>query len=448
MKRYIFPLILLLAIAAGFFAEAAISCWDILSVGLAASSPAVAQQQKADYETALRSVALDKALELDWNAPSVAWPASSSQFFAEPSGYVVKYRYDTPDGFPIFSNVASWNVDKLKGVYKELLKNKHGNEIKMLDAIYICSKSIRFQDDAVGEFIYASNKISISFRLPGLMANAAAYSVKKNSNTIRIADPGGNSTALDIANTLSHEYGHFYNRIYNPDGGVLDRKFTAAEKKKLNSNYIWLREEIEANDYITLMGSPDSFQKSALRDVKQELAWRIANGHTKDNYAKAQKTSQIFDTLAPLAYTLLSPASQVDGLASAYYQFLPNPPATPEIPTELPKLSIKSNGKNYTVSWTQPWKDKNTFYVLLCSSNEVDTTLKGLFKGCKWNKFICTRWGNEDGTATIGYVTQHKGNMIYSLDDEIAKGTKTFRVYAVLADNRIVVSEPLTYTFK
>jgi hypothetical protein len=101
------------------------------------------------------------------------------------------------------------------------------------------------------------------------------------------------------------------------------------------------------------------------------------------------------------------------------------------------------------VSWTQPWADKEAFYVLLCNSDEVDKRYDGTpFQGNKWHEFICSRWGNEDGSATIGKATQIKGNYIYWLDDGIAHGIKTFRVFAVLPGNVIVESEPLTFNFK
>jgi hypothetical protein len=446
MKRYIFPLVLVLMVAVAFFAMAAVDCWDIISTGIEAANPKAVQQQKAAYTTALHSTALDPKQVIDWKAQKVAWPKGTVQDSA-PDGFVEKYRYVTPDGFPILSNTANWKTDKLKSVYTELIKNKHGHEITSLNAIYICSKAIKFKDDAAGQYVQAANTVKLSIRLPGLMAEAAAYATSAKSRTIWIAEPGGKGTAQQIAYTLSHEYGHFFHDMNNSTGGVLDRKFTADQQKLLGSSYIWLKEEIEANDYVTLMGSPDSFEKAPVLDVKQRLASDIKAGNFKKEFY--DKPSQIFALLDPLAFTLLSPASQVKGLSASYYKFLPTPPTPPAIPTKIPKLSIKGKGKTYTVSWTKPWTDKKTYYVLLCSSDEVDPRLDGTpFEGNSWHQFICTRWGNEKASATIGKVSQRKGNTMYWYDDGIPKGTKTFRVFAVLPGNMVVESDPLKFTFK
>jgi len=59
------------------------------------------------------------------------------QFAAEAAG-VAKATYTAPDGFKVISYSDAWkDTDKLKSVYEELLRNKHGEEFKLLDRIYI-----------------------------------------------------------------------------------------------------------------------------------------------------------------------------------------------------------------------------------------------------------------------------------------------------------------------
>lgn len=448
MKRYVFSFVLTLIIALGCFGYGGYKAWQILSAHAEASAPEVLAQKKADYEADLKATALDPAVQETWKAADYAWPKVQADNFAAPSDFDEKYRYVTPDGFPILSDSSAWNLDMLKNVYAELIKNKHGDEIKQLDAVFVCSKSVKFKDDALGEFVTDKHTVKLSFRLPGLLVTPAVYSESVVAKTIWISQPKGKPSAQSIAYVLSHEYGHFFHSVYNAGfGSAIERTYTAAQKKLLNSSYIWLREEIEANDFATIMGSPDSFEKKALPDVRQRLAADLKAG----KFAKktAVTVSQVYDMLSPLAFTGLLPASQVNGLTAAYYSLIPSPPAAPKIPAKLPKLSISGKGSTYTVSWTRPWTDKKAYYVLLCSSDEVDKALKGTpFAGNKWHQFICSRWGNENGSATIGKVSQKKGNMIYWYDDEVAKGKKTFRVFVFLPDNTVVVSDPLTYKFK
>ena len=53
----------------------------------------------------------------------------------------------------------------------------------------------------------------------------------------------------------------------------------------------------------------------------------------------------------------------------------------------------------------------------------------------------------EEAGAWIGCVTQEESYSISYLDDELARGTRTFQVTALLPDGRVAVSQPLGYTF-
>ncbi|MFC3886465.1 S-layer homology domain-containing protein [Bacillus songklensis] len=180
--------------------------------------------------------------------------AKSAQFDYE-DYYQLVASYKSPTGLTIKSYSPKWTtVSQLKAVEAELLKNKHGDEIKLLGQIVI------FPDFPAGKGVLGQYfaEYEHSSRSVELLSN----------RTIHLY--GGNqfSTIESIATTLSHEYGHhftFYHLF--KDESLLPEKWMESdyahardlsrypEANTGDGAYEWMMSEILAEDYVQLFGS-------------------------------------------------------------------------------------------------------------------------------------------------------------------------------------------------
>lgn len=183
----------------------------------------------------------------------------SAQFDYE-DYYELVAMYKSPTGLTIKSYSPKWNtVSQLKEVEKELLKNKHGDEISLLGQVIIfpdfpAGKSVLGQYFA--EYEYSKKDVDLL-----------------SDRTIHLY--GGNefSTIDSIALTLSHEYGHhftFYHLF--EDEALLPENWLASEYAKARNlsdypkantgdgDYEWMMSEILAEDYVQLFGSENALK--------------------------------------------------------------------------------------------------------------------------------------------------------------------------------------------
>lgn len=183
----------------------------------------------------------------------------SAQFDYE-DYYELVAVYKSPTGLTIKSYSPKWStISQLKEVEKELLNNKHGEEMSLLGQVVI------FPDFPAGKSVlgqyfaeYEHSKTDVNL-LP--------------DRTIHLY--GGNQfpTIDSIAGTLSHEYGHhftFYHLF--EDESLLPEKWLDSDYAKArnlseypNANtgdgqYEWMMSEILAEDYVQMFGSENALK--------------------------------------------------------------------------------------------------------------------------------------------------------------------------------------------
>jgi hypothetical protein len=151
--------------------------------------------------------------------------------------------YQSPEGIIFLSYTDAWDETKLQQLYKELIQNKHGDELSLL-------QEVRIRGGSLGE---SSTKGSFH----ALTDSITLYQGDKYTEVSSYRD------------TLSHEYGHHFAYHY-----VLSHHFPFSEWSKIRKiddspirwdafwNYAddahqWYSQEIIAEDYVLLYGAAE-----------------------------------------------------------------------------------------------------------------------------------------------------------------------------------------------
>lgn len=90
----------------------------------------------------------------------------------------------------------------------------------------------------------------------------------------------------------------------------------------------------------------------------------------------------------------------------------------------------------YELTWTAPYTDEDISYTLVCYDEN--------------RNFMCpvkTLKGNERQITYVGNVSKTSGNYVYNMNDNIATGTKYFRIIAVDGNQNIAVSKLQQFIF-
>lgn len=180
--------------------------------------------------------------------------------------------YTAPDGFKVVSYSTEWaDVKKLGEVYQELLRNTHGEEIKLLRRINIYGGAdpdgMSFSGRWYGEWTIKDGR-------PYLTGN----------RYIDIYNGDKYTTIQSIARTLAHEYGHHFTYYYffRQEKRLWEdwKKSGLAAVRGLQSNpqvgasgreHAWLIQEIAAEDYVQLFGSPNAKVSYDFKDIAERV---------------------------------------------------------------------------------------------------------------------------------------------------------------------------------
>lgn len=177
------------------------------------------------------------------------------------SSYYAKYK--SPEGIQFLSYSDNWNESQLEDLYKELMKNKHGEEISLL-------QEVRVMDGPS-----PSNSMITGIYHP-LISSITLYKGNEHTN------------AREYRDTLSHEYGHHFAYYYFPSHHFPFSKW--AKLRGLDDNPVhwnsflnysisaheWIPQEIFADDYVLLYGATDDTERS---DVYSNEAFYMGTKH-------------------------------------------------------------------------------------------------------------------------------------------------------------------------
>jgi hypothetical protein len=179
----------------------------------------------------------------------------------------IKYSYKATEYLEIISYSKKWNVEKLKQLHEELLRNKHGEEIDYLYQIIVFDKPGINQ---IASNEYTKREFKYNVRFPAL-PNDWEISYELVLSIMRLYNGNGNTTIKDFAGSMSHEYGHhftYYYFFYNE--GLRGTEYEKIRKLPqelvrydwshgeldYRYNHAWYIVEIAAEDYVQIMGSP------------------------------------------------------------------------------------------------------------------------------------------------------------------------------------------------
>ena len=360
----------------------------------------------------------------------------------------IKYSYRTEEGFKMISYSDAWTTDKLKDLYDELKLNKHGEEFELLSKVIVYAQPDSY---AAGDQQTLLESLHIVIDFPAF-PKGSGITFYRSSGKIQLFNGDKYTEVSQMADVLSHEYGHHYTFYYffknNKLHGTDYEKIRNVEVGKVmydwhkdytyyQNNHQWYLIEMAAEDYVQLMGSPMTKNIVKYIDVNQSLhgakvnyQWHSYNGTIQENI-------------------LIPFADEVPGLAEYYNQFISDEPITKttyerkSFDLQITKgtshhdaMSGSLDFTNYKISWDDIYKNDGAIYTLVC----CDENGGNLFP-------IKTVYANQAMNAYIGTVSYESANKVYWSYDTFAQGTKNFFVTVVLPDGTIYKSNILTYKF-
>ncbi len=331
---------------------------------------------------------------------------------------LAQYQYNNIN---FISYSEAWYEESLKNLCDELLLNIHGAEIDYLEQVIVIGER---DEDAAGMHISKDTTITIAMTLKGLLPDDFSFDMPSPASVIRLYNGDEHTTPESMAIVLSHEYGHhfvehhfenysdallesqYYQLRNDPDKDI---KYLGAEDYDWDhylDNHMWYIGEIAADDYVYLMGSPNTRFTKTYYDSKEVLRLDIrGDDDTIEEYRKGQHSfnQSLHENIA------LPLPDQVECLAELFYNAINLSTPTYEDRTEdANSIDIKisrrvdEGHRYYKVSWNKPWTSDDVMYTLV-AYDEGDKLI-GAIKNID---------GNEDARVVIGCAVVRTDNYIY-----------------------------------
>jgi putative cell wall-binding protein len=306
--------------------------------------------------------------------------------------------------------------EELQKIYAELLNNAHGSEISYLSHINL------YPDYPYGN---------------GTAGRWYGYWRNKELAPDRYIEIYGvdSLTFMEIAHTLSHEYGHHFTYYYlnRKEGSTSDLSETGFTKLRNltsyteleNGSHEWAPEEIAAEDYAQLFGSSTWKKGLDYTDVRD-----VALSGTGDQPRRISSLANF--NVRPQENTVLPYAWEVPNLYSYWVRLSGVTGPKDSTPPSRPFLALtKIEGNTLTLSWT-PSTDNLTQdirYTVVYTNASYPEDPMG----------IRTTTDSEGRDAVIG--SYKSGSTTYS--DRILNGKTTIWVNAQDEAGNIVRSNSL-----
>ncbi len=362
--------------------------------------------------------------------------------------------YHTPMGFSIVSHSDAWEGQKLVDIYNELLQNGHGDEIRYLSEVVLYGGNSDYaavmaaagdrSDADVDKYVYVD--------VPALIPSGLMYDTRAVVSVLSLYNMDDYSDAADVAETLSHEYGHHFTMYYfmQNDRAVkdseyytlrgfenIDHQFFYSTALAYYENHMWDIYEIAAEDYVQLLGSPGTRLTQEYMDGRDLLESDLESYSPSIQYE--------YHNVFPQENIFIPLADEVSGLRDYFYSWIDKPN---EYDSELQTVDFglqiekkSSNGKRYyNITWNMTNTDPDALYTLVCYTEEGDLY---------WP--VRTVYGNEDPIAVVGSPTVRRnwdgGYTIYWWSDGVPDEDRIFKLYLMLPDGRMQASDPFYVEF-
>ncbi len=354
-----------------------------------------------------------------------------------------------------------WDEEKLELLCEELLKNKHGREIDYLDSVLVYGQD---DDDALGLHEDIQKNVEVPVVLYDVFPSNFTYKLSNKLSVLTLYKGDTYDTVEQMAITLSHEYGHHYTLYYfNLEGDTTaieqDEYFNLRYIDGLEmryqdndlddwdeylENHMWYLIEIAADDYVYLMGSPNTRRQIEYLDSMDTLKLdaRKKDDELESYYAVVNESS--FNE-SPHENIVIPLPDKVPGLSELFYSMIGL--ESPEFTDRTDKaddIEIKISARKkhdklyYNITWDKPWQSDDVTYTLV--AYDANDKLVGAIKSVS---------GGERALASIGSVVYETQNYLhwYDYDFWIKREYLRFRVVVTFPDGTAVVSPPIDRSF-
>jgi len=345
-------------------------------------------------------------------------------------------RYVAADGFLVVSYSKAWaDQEKLKEVYEELLRNKHGDEIKLLTRINIFPGPDPEGSSYAGKYYGEWRKGK-----PELIGNRYIDIYKGDELT----------TIESIARTLAHEYGHHFTYYYffKKEKQLWEnwRNTGLAAARNLKNNlkvsatsaeHKWLIQEIAAEDYVQLFGSPTLKKSFDFEDVQDSLdkaesgvtIYRENNSDMYNYHPQENYELPLAANVRGLKEYWLGAAGWADTLGG------PPEPVTPEL-LEVNRIRDLDTPQ-YVFAWNRSTDD---------TTAKLEYTLVRFVRVSEGGHgLIPVKTVNDDENLTA-YIGAAANSRMY-IEESIPKGITYFILFVKDGDGMITSSDVLAVDF-
>lgn len=353
--------------------------------------------------------------------------------------------YLTPLGFTIVSYSTKWTGEKLVEIYDELLRNKHGEEIKYISKVVVHpGRSELGTEDSIvaGAHTTKTEDYTVFFDLPGIVPPSLKYNLSSTLSVIELYNMDSFDTVNEAARTISHEYGHHYTMHYFMqndnavkrsdyfqfrDFAAYDQQIFFDDSDEYFQNHQWSIYEIAAEDYVQLLGSPNAKQTKHYMDIYDVLMY----SRDKVYYAKGDETTV---NVFPQENIYIPLADEIKGLRKYYLSFINE--SSDFAPLEEVDFDIsmekhrKSGYTYYDIIWKKPSRDMDALYTLVCYDLDGNVFMP-----------VKTVFGNEKAVAKVGTVSKLSGTTLTTCTNTITDEDRYFKLYLIYPDGRMQSSE-------
>jgi hypothetical protein len=326
--------------------------------------------------------------------------------------------FTSPEGIQFVSKTSNWKADKLKDLYFELLNNQHGKELSVLGKVVVSPEK--------------PPGLAGNFEASWTIDSAGKMALEPN-RPINLFNANEKKTVLEMANTLSHEYGHlftYYWLIAKEQKAPTNAKIKWAsirglsglpvrwDGSKLAFSHYWQAEEIMADDYAVLLGSktPKRMLKPILPDIPVNGG---AISYIDNSYPSAIENQQVRAAWA------------VPGLRD-YFINLSGLQAGAAPALKKPVIT----GITYEETIVQGWTKEN-INVKIGNTNHTNTRKIQYFveistRNSPYGGFVDGQSSIQENTNIISYAhgVNPDGSLNYKEMIWIPEGKASVRVYA------------------
>lgn len=358
-------------------------------------------------------------------------------------------KYVSAEGIEFISRSEAWNEADLELLYKELLRNKHGEEIYSLSRVTVYPQR---DDRAAATHKNAKQYFSVPFGHT-LLPDDYKIHFTLTGGQITLYNGDEITTAEGMANSLSHEYGHHYTRYHmlktngdelfdteyaklrglNDENSFAD--ITSVTEDFYYDNHYKFMLEIAAEDYVALMGSPASREVMDYKDSMEVL-------YTDGLSWRATRCSAVQENLT------LPMACDNPELVEYFYSFIEEDVPEFDIKKEM-NIGIKKRSQSYNltggyktfvyyeVTFDKVYGEDATYVLTVFDPNDYENTVRPVRTVTSGEKTLCY----------VGNTVRNMGSMVrYNIDDWL-KGELVFVVNVITPDGNMYTSAPFSYTF-